>query len=223
MMLRSLSLKNFRSIGDEGGVGIEIPLGRINYVIGPNGAGKSNVIAALEAIESNLAGGGYEPKPADHFDRDPACEMELGATVELSDEERLRLLSTFAAKPDSVSMEDVFRFSIFQFARYSVVFANGKKQSERISISLRDGSFHTLTEARRNEDMVVVKTEALKMSGQNNEIRTMPDTNNVVQFPGTRELLAYAHPSLSDALKQHFDGLRVLGGYARGTAPIPAR
>ena len=223
MILRSILLKNFRSIGDEGGAGIEIPLARINYIIGPNGAGKSNIVACLEAIASNLAGGGYEPKPADHFDRDPAREMELGATVELSGEERLRLLSTLAAKPDSVSMEDVFRFSIFQFAKYSVAFANSKKQSEGISISLQDGSFHALSEARRSEGMVVVNTTALKMSAQKSEIRAVPTSDKVAQFPGTHELLAYARPSLSDSLKQHFEGLRVLDTDRKIAAAVPAR
>lgn len=224
LILRSILLKNFRSIGENDGAGVEIPLARINYIIGPNGAGKSNIVAGLEAIAAIFAGRTYEPKPVDHFDRDPARAMELGATMEMSDEERLRFLSSLAAGSETVSTEDAARFPALRTVSYSVVFANDKRQSEKISIDINDGASHTLSEACRDEEeMITVKVASLKMSDQKNEIRSLSSSDKVTQFPSTHELVGYAHPFLLGALKRHFDGFRMIDTDRKIAASVPAR
>lgn len=223
MILRSILLKNFRSIGDGGGAGIAIPLARINYIIGPNGAGKSNIIDGLETIASILAGGEYKPEPADHFDRDPARDLELGATVELSNEDRLRLLKMLVSAPFDTSAEDLSRFPILHFVSYSVTFANGEKQIEKVSISTEGGAFHTLSEARRGRDSIIIKHAALKMSDQKNEIEVETSSSTLTQFPNTHEFVGYADPILSILLKRHFDGFRMINTDRKIAASVPAR
>lgn len=222
-MLRSITLKNFKSIGESDGAGIKIPLARINYLIGPNGAGKSNIVAGLEAIAAILAGHTYEPKPADHFDRDPTRAMELGAAVELSNEERFRFLNSLAAGSETVSTEDAVRFCALRTVSYSVVFANDKKQSEKISIDIKDGAFHTLSEAHRDEEMITLKIASLKMSAQKREIRSLPSSDTMTQFPSTHELVGYACPFLLEVLKRHFDGFRMMDADRKIAASVPAR
>lgn len=222
MRLRNITLKNFRSIGDEDGAGIEIPLARINYIIGPNGAGKSNIVAGLETIAAILAGDKYEPKPADHFDRDPAREMELGATMDLSNEERMRLLIPLA-KQASISMKDLSNFPIFRAVSYSVVFANGEKQSEKISTGIQDGVLYTLSEARRDEDKVILKYVTLELTDDRKEIVGETSSSTITQFPDSSELVGYASPPLLDALKQHFGRLRALDMDRKIAGAVPAR
>ena len=223
MILRSILLKNFRSIGNKGGAGITIPLARINYIIGPNGAGKSNIIDGLETIAAILAGGKYEPKPADHFDRDPARELELGATVELSNEERLRLLDMLVSAPFDTSAENLSLFPISHLVNYSVTFANGERQIEKVSISIKGGAFHALSEARRGKSGIAIKLAPLKMSDNKKEIVAETSSSTSAQFPNTHELVGYADPLLSMFLKQHFDGLHVVNTGRKIAASVPAR
>lgn len=222
MILRSILLKNFRSIGENDGAGIEIPLARINYIIGPNGAGKSNIVAGLEAIASILAGDKYKPEPGDYFDRDPSREMELGVTMDLSNEERLQLLSTIATEQDSVSTEDLSSFSIFHALRYSVVFTNDRKQSEKISLGIQDGVFYTLSEAHRDKGKIRLKHATLKLSDQKKKITARPSSSITTQFPSTDELVGHASSLLLDALKQHFGKLGVLDMDRKIAAAVPA-
>lgn len=223
MILRSILLKNFKSIGNEGGAGITIPLARINYIIGPNGAGKSNIIDGLETIAAILAGGKYEPKPADHFDRDPARDLELGATVELSNEERLRLLGALVTVPAGVSAEDFSRFFVFRFVNYSVTFGNGEKQTEKISVSMRDDIFHTVLEAYRGEKSIEIKLGLLKMSDQKDRLMVTPSSNKAAQFPSTHELLGQVGPFLLKALREYFRGFHMLNTGRKIAASVPAR
>ena len=222
-MLRSIMLKNFRSIGGEDGAGIEIPLARINYIIGSNGAGKSNIVDGLETISAILAGGKYEPKPADHFDRDPARDLELGATVELSNEERLRLLDMLVSASFNTSVEDLSRFPILHLVGYSVTFANSKRQIEKVLISTEGGVFRTLAEARRDRGGITIKFASLKMLEQKNEIVMGTSSRTSAQFPSTHELVGYADPLLSILLKQHFGGFHVVNTDRKIAASVPAR
>lgn len=222
MILRSIFLKNFRSIGESDGAGIEVPLARINYIIGPNGAGKSNIVAGLETIAGILAGDKYDPELADHFDRDPNREIELGATVDMSNEERLRLLSVLATAQPSVSVDDLSGFSMFSSITYSVVFANGKKQFEKISTGTQDGTSYTLSEARLDNNKIIIKYATLKLSDQKDKILIKFSSSTTNQFPSTDELVGYAGPLLLDALKRHFGKLRVLDMDRKIAAAVPA-
>ena len=223
MILRSILLKNFRSIGENDGAGIEVPLARINYLIGPNGAGKSNIVAGLETIAGILAGNKYEPEPGDHFDRDPSREMELGATVDMSNKEHLQLLSVLATGQPFVTLDDLSGFSLFKSIRYSVVFANGKKQSENISTTMQDGSFYTLSEASLDDSKIMLKRATLKLSNKKDKILIKLPASTTTQFPSTDELVEHASPLLMDALKQHFAKLRVLDMDRKIAAAVPAR
>lgn len=223
MILRSILLKNFRSVGDGGGAGITIPLARINYIIGPNGAGKSNIIDGLERIAAILATSEYKPEPADHFDRDPARELELGATVELSNEERLQLLGALVTAPAGTSREDFLRFFIFRFVKYSVTFANGEKETEKISVSMQNDIFYTLLEAYRSEESIEIKLGLLKMSDQKDRLMAIPSSNKATQFPSTHKLLEQVSPFLLKALQEYFGGFHMLNTGRKIASSVPAR
>lgn len=221
--LRSISLRNFRSIGDEDGTGIEIPLGRINYLIGPNGAGKSNVLAGLKNVAAILAGGEYKPKKADYFDNDVGRTMELGATVELSKQERLRLLNLSGNKSNAVIHGELPHWPIFHLVKHSVAFVNSEKQGERISTTVKDESFHTLSEAYRKGDKCVVGLRGLKGIDLRN--MSLPELSSGTHrgILTTSQIIELVDLSLLETIKVHFSGLRDLG-IARNIADtVPAR
>ena len=58
-MLKTLKIKNFRSIVDA-----ELTFGRVNLFIGPNGGGKSNILEAIGIVSAAL-GRSIEPKDLD--------------------------------------------------------------------------------------------------------------------------------------------------------------
>lgn len=71
MIIKSLHIKNFRSIFDE-----RIECGNLTVLVGRNGAGKSSFLRALEIF--------YDPRatatPEDYYDRDTSQEIEIAAT-----------------------------------------------------------------------------------------------------------------------------------------------
>ena len=221
MILRAIGLKNFRSVG--AGAGIEVPLARINYLIGPNGAGKSNILAGLERVAEILTGRSYEPGQADYFDRDASQEMKLGATFELSDDERLQLLTAPAGTSNAMSTENLSSRPVLRLVRYSVVFANGKKQAEKISATVKDESFHTLSEARRQGVSCTIKHMDLKAI--NLKDMSLPEFAGVTraQLPSTHAFIEEFNAQLWDITSRHFTGLRVLGTNRKIADAVPAR
>ena len=211
MRLRSISLRNFKSFGDGNGDGTEIPLARISYLIGPNGAGKSNVLEGLEKIALMLGGGSYKPERADYFDSDDGRPMVLGATVELSDEERMRLLDLSRNKSVEAARGKLPDMPIFRFVRHSAEYVDGQKRRETISTTVGDDSFHVLAVAYGDGEYYAVEARRLKtvnpISMPPLELR-LDDTD---QFPSTRKLISLTDPSLSKSMADLFSGLRVIG------------
>ena len=223
MILRAIGLKNFRSVGAAAGAGIEVPLARINYLIGPNGAGKSNILAGLERVAEILTGGSYAPKRADYFDRDASQEMELGATFELSDDERLQLLPAPASTSDATSTENLSSYPLLRLVRYSVVFINGKKQAEKISATVKDESFHTLSEAQRQGSRCTVKRMDLKAINLKEMSLPEPVVIKHSQFPSTQAFIKESNASLWNITNRHFVGLRMLGTGRKIADKVAAR
>ena len=223
MILRAIRLKNFRSVGAGAGAGIEVPLARINYLIGPNGAGKSNILAGLERIVEILTGSSYAPEQADYFDRDTNQEMELGATFELSDDERLQLLSDSAGTSTTISTEDLSSHPLLRLVRHSVVFIRGKKQAEKISATVKDESFHTLSIARRLEGRYITKRIDLKAINLKDMSLPEATITEHSQFPSTHTFINEFNVTLWIVTNQHLDGLRALGTNRKIADMVPAR
>ena len=223
MRLHAIHLKNFRSFGDEAGAGIEIPLARINYLIGPNGAGKSNALAGLKRLARILVGGEYKPGPSDYFDNETNLTMELGATMELSKDERLRILNQSANKPPGVEQGKPPIRSMFSFVKYSVAFVNGEKHAEKLSATVWDGSFKTFSEAYKKGSDCVVSLRKLRMI--NLESMSVPDLSSSAnqRLPSTNDIIGWVSPSLSEDIKMYFSGLRDLGIGRKIAAAVPAR
>ena len=211
LRLRSISLRNFKSFGDRGGAGTEIPLSRINYLIGRNGAGKSNVLEGLENIAVVLGGSTYTPEYTDYFDDDDSRPMELGATVELSDEERMHFLNLSRNKSVAVAHGKLPSKPTFRFVRHSVEYVSERKLHEKVSATIEDESFHALAEAWGDGDRCTVKVRDLKMAHLINMSLPEPTSASLVQFPTTSELLSRIDPHLFAFMAVLFAGRRALG------------
>lgn len=160
MRLHEISLANFRSF--EGRA--EVPFGSITSLIGPSGAGKSNILMGLERIAALLSGETYEPGPDDYFDNRLDSEMQLGATLALSDEERQRLLLLAQAgglPPDGGRRRTAH--TTFRFVRYLATFRGTTKRGEELSLSTDNAAFHPLARARLGRGGYIV--ELADMSG----------------------------------------------------------
>ena len=221
LRLRSISLRNFKSFGDGDGAGTEIPLARITYLIGPNGAGKSNALAGLEKIALLLGGGSYTPERTDYFDSDDGRPMELGATVELSDAERMRLLKLWresvAVAPDKLPPPPSFRL-----LNYFVKYASGKKQHEKVSMTLKDESFDTVARAYRDGDGCTIEVWSLRTVHLIGMLLPRPLSSSHAKFPVTSELIKRIDPTLSTYLTGHFSGLRMLDVNRKIADTVPA-
>ena len=210
MRLRSISLRNFKSFGDGDGAGVEIPLARISYLIGRNGAGKSNVLAGLENIAVVLGGSTYTPEYTDYFDDDDSRPMVLGATVELSDEERMHFLNLSRNKSVAVAQGELPGKPIFRFVRHSVEYVNGEKRYEKVSTTVGDESFHALAEARVDGDRCTVEVKDLKMVHLISMSLPEPGSTSLASFPTTSELIRRIDSRLSASMAVLFAGRRVL-------------
>ena len=223
MKLSSIYLKNFRSFGGESGGGTEIPLARINYLIGPNGAGKSNLLDGLEKVSTILGGGEYEPGPADYFNNDTDLAMQLGATIELSMEERLHLLIQLNMEPLAVEMDDLHNLPILRLLRYYVTFVNGKKQDERVLATIDDKSFHTLSLAYKKGGSSVSNTRNLKMIDLHNISLSKVYQNTQRGFPHTNDVIEQVDATLPEMIRAHFSGLRNLNIDRKIADSVPPR
>ncbi len=83
MLLRSLTIKNYRSLEE---VRLE-KLGRLNVLIGRNNSGKSSVFGALQELNATLRGGGEVPDRV-LTDSDLNRSLELTLTFEPRQEDR---------------------------------------------------------------------------------------------------------------------------------------
>lgn len=211
MRLCSISLRNFKSFGDGDGAGVEIPLARINYLIGRNGAGKSNVLAGLENIAVVLGGSTYAPDSTDYFDDDDSRPMELGATVELSGEERMHLLNLSHNKSAAVAQGRLPDKPIYRFVRHSVEYVDGDKRHEKVSTTVQDGSFHVLAEAHADGDRCDIKVRNLKMVNLISMSLPEPGPDSLARFPTTSDLLRRIDPYISAYMAVLFAGRRALG------------
>ena len=210
MRLSKILLRNFKSFGDGGGAGVVIPLARISYFIGPNGAGKSNILDGLEKIALMLSGGTYTPKEADYFDNNNTRPMELGAIVELSGVERMRLLGMSRNKSAAVVQGELPSEPIFRYVRHIAEYVNGKKRSEKISTTVKDDSFHALAEAYADGDRYTIDVKSLKEVHLISMSLPEPYSSSQGTFPSTRTLISRIDPALSESLACLFSGLRVL-------------
>lgn len=205
LRLRSVSFRNFKTFGEE----TTIPLDKITYLIGPNGAGKSNVLAGLESMALILSGGSYAPKQTDYFDSEDSRAMELGATVELSGDERKRLVSASSRLAELPRDRRPFAPS-FRLAKYSEEYADGKIQHMKFSMTVKGKSFHLLAEAHREGADCIVNAWSLGTVYKIGKSVAKPRSMNLAQFPMAGDLIGHVDQALSASLVAHFSGMRML-------------
>ena len=78
--LTALSVKNFRSIGDE--IKIRFPEGLPLVLLGENNVGKSNVARALDLVLGERWPGSWDPDDHDFHQRDKSLTIEIVANLE---------------------------------------------------------------------------------------------------------------------------------------------
>ena len=79
--VRSLRIRNFKSIGDE--IEVQFPPKQPLILIGENNAGKSNIVRALELLLGETWPGSYDPEDHDFHNRDRSIEpLEIRVTLE---------------------------------------------------------------------------------------------------------------------------------------------
>ena len=214
MRLHGISLANFKSFADR----VEVPFGRVTSIIGPSGAGKSNIVDGLEKIAALLSGTPYEPGPEEYFNNNNNSQMQLGATLELSNDERQALLvRTASAPPDG--QQYLAAYAQFKFVRYLASFKGTTKQGEEISLSTSKTDFHPFARARlvRSGYMVEITDIANVDLGQIN--LPPPELYGVVDAVSAAKLAEMVDPSLSPAMLSLCSGLRTVAA----AAGIPGR
>ena len=213
MRLHGISLANFKSFADR----VEVPFGRVTSIIGPSGAGKSNIIDGLEKIAALLSGTPYEPGPEEYFDNNGNSRMELGATLELSNDEQQALLARTAGAPPG-GRRGLAR-TPFRFVRYLASFKGTAKQEEEMALSTSKTDFHPFARARlvRSGYMVEITDIANVDLGQINLPR--PEPYGVVNAVSAARLAEMVDPSLSPAMLSLCSGLRTVAA----AAGIPGR
>jgi predicted ATP-dependent endonuclease of OLD family len=85
MRLSRLEVRNFRSIQDQTEEG-SIQFGDLQCLVGPNNAGKSNLLKCIKFLVR-----GERPDDADHYGRDPDCEIDVRGYFEVEEEDFRRL------------------------------------------------------------------------------------------------------------------------------------
>jgi len=112
MLLKSITLKNFLSFGDEQ----TLELGPLNVIIGANGAGKSNLIDALSLFRENLSSIKHSVNPSWIWkgiqEQNPpdSGESFLSVTVHHPEhDDGVRYQISFSENPDSCETMNVIK------------------------------------------------------------------------------------------------------------------
>ena len=211
--LYGISLVNFRSF--EGGV--EVPFGPITCLIGPSGAGKSNILLGLEAIAALLSGGTYEPGPGDYFDNKHGLEMQLGATLELSDDEQRALLARTAGSPLAGGTGPAPR-APFRFVRYVAAFRGATKQSEELSLSTGKDAFHPFARARLGRRGYLVETADVASVNFRDPYLPPPEPHDTLDAVDANGLASAVDRQLFPAILHLCRGMRIVVPAVEGAA-----
>lgn len=216
MRLYGISLANFRSFEGK----VEVPFGPVTSLIGPSGAGKSNILLGLERIADLLSGGTYKPGPDDYFDNNHNAEMQLGATLELSDGERRALLARTAGSQSSGGQSHA-TYAPFRFVRYLVAFRGPTKEREELSLSTGRAAFHPFARARLGRDGYLVDhtdMEGIDLRDTDMASPVPYGTLNAVSVEGLAEMV---DPLLFPAMLRLCGSLRTVvpGGGIPSTVP----
>lgn len=217
MRLHGISLANFRSF--EGGV--EVPFGSITCLIGPSGSGKSNILLGLETIAALLSGEDYEPGPGDYFDSKHGLEMQLGATLELSDDEQRALLARTASLP-SAGGRGPATHAPFRFVRYTVAFRGTTKQREELSLSTGKDTFHPFARARLERRGYLVETSNIASVNFRDPGLAPPKPHDTLDAVGVEGLAGMVDPLLFPAMLRLCRGLRTVAPAGGIPDTVPA-
>lgn len=218
MRLYSIIFANFKSFAGK----VEVPFGPITSLIGPSGAGKSNIVAGLERIGGLLSGIPYEPEPSDYFDNNRDSEMQLGATLELSDRERQVLLSRIT-NPPSGDWRNLAGNTAFKFVRYLASFRGTAKRREEISLSTGTTAFHTFVRARLGQGGYIVELADITGVNFGKKVQPTPRLYDMRKIVSSENLAEMVDPSLFPAMRRLGCGLRTVV-IARGIPDrVPAR
>ena len=214
MRLHRISLANFKSFAGR----VEVPFGPITSIIGPSGAGKSNIVDGLEKIAALLSGTPYEPGPEEYFDNNDNSRMELGATLELSNDEQRALLARTAGAPPG-SRRDLATYAPFRFVRYLASFKGTAKLGEEVSLSTSRTDFHPFARARLVQGGYLVEITDIATVDLGQINLPCPEPYGVVDAVSAARLVEVVDPPLLAAMLSLCSGLRTV----EAAAGIPDR
>lgn len=217
MRLYGINLANFRSF--EGGV--EVPFGSITSLVGPSGAGKSNILLGLERIAGLLSGETYEPGPDDHFDNKHGSELQLGATLELSDRERRALLARTAGSSPGRGRGHT-AYAPFRFVRYMVAFRGATKQREELSLSTGRAAFHPFARARLGKGGYLVELADIEGANLRGKDMAPPVPHGILDAVNVEWLAETVDPLLFPAMLRLCGGLRTVATAGGIPDTVPA-
>ena len=222
MRLRGISLGNFKSFAGR----VEVPFGPITSIIGPSGAGKSNIVDGLEKVTALLSGTPYEPGPEEYFDNNDNSRMELGATLELSNDEQRALLARTASAPPN-GRRDLATYAPFKFVRYLASFKGTAKRGEEVSLSTSMTDFHPFARARLVQRGYLVEITDIANVDLGQINLPCPKPYRVVDAVSAAWLAEMVDASLFPAMLSLCGGLRTMAAagipgrvHARGVSTI---
>lgn len=215
--LYGISLANFRSFEGE----VEVPFGSITCLIGPSGSGKSNILLGLETIAALLSGRTYEPEPMDYFDNKDGLEMQLGATLELSDGEQRALLARTAGSPPAGG-KDHAAHAPFRFVRYMATFRGTTKQKEGLFLSTGKATFHPFARARLVRRGYLVETSDIASVNFRDPGLAPPKPRGTLDAVGVEGLAGMVDPLLFPAMLHLCRGLRTVAPAGGIPDTVPA-
>ena len=204
MRLHGIRLANFRSFGGR----TDIRFGPITSIVGPSGAGKSNILLALEKIAALILGRPYEPRPGDYFDNRRDSEMQLGATLEMSDQEQASLLARTAYSPPDGGHHPASRMPL-RFVRYAATFRGAAKQREELSLSTSGAVLHPFARATLERSGYLVELAGLDGVDFRGAEPAAPRPYEIRDTVSAEALAGMVNPSLFPSMRRLWSGLRI--------------
>ena len=197
MNLLAISLKNYKSFGDEA----TIPLRRITCLIGPNSAGKSNALHGLKTLASIITKNDYEPRPGDYFDNDTSREMKLTAVVDLSDDERKAVVARIKT-PSAALLDGDLGTWLFKRLKYEILF-KGSSKTHTVSLTFTDEKYHKFISVTAGTRKYTAQRRSIEMINMMGKI--LPDlTSFDLHSTRTDSLLEQIDASLVTSMKGLF-------------------
>ena len=152
MIIKSISLENFRSFKDKTLIDTSK---KLNIFVGPNKAGKSNIIKSLQILNSISRNDWYDLHIYNVFDYDARKTIMIEIEFCLNSEDRQHLINILF--PDH-SPIDYNKNSIFKEIKYLISFGNNEIFKERVSV---------LNTKAEYKDLIIHESEGVQYVSNN--------------------------------------------------------